>query len=85
MSADTHAHDSHAAHDHHHDDHHHDEPFITKYIFSMDHKTISRQFLITAVVMAFLAMTMSLLFRLQLAWPGEHFKIINLLLGDKWG
>jgi len=85
MSADTHAHDSHAAHDYHHDDHHHDEPFITKYIFSMDHKTISRQFLITAVVMAFLAMTMSLLFRLQLAWPGEHFKIINLLLGDKWG
>ena len=35
--------------------------------------------------MAFLAMTMSFLFRLQLAWPGEHFKIINFLLGDKWG
>jgi len=50
----------------------------------MDHKTISRQFLITAVLMAFIAMTMSFLFRLQLAWPGERFWIMNFLLGDKW-
>ena len=51
----------------------------------MDHKTISRQFLITAVIMAVLAMLMSILFRLQLAWPGEKFAFINFLLGDKWG
>ncbi|CAN5559074.1 cbb3-type cytochrome c oxidase subunit I [soil metagenome] len=78
-------HESHAHESHGHDEHHHEESFVSKYIFSMDHKTISRQFLITAVIMAFLAMMMSFLFRLQLAWPGEHFKIINLLLGDKWG
>ena len=35
--------------------------------------------------MATLAMGMSFLFRLQLAWPGEHFAIINFILGDKWG
>ncbi|HEY0029281.1 MAG TPA: cbb3-type cytochrome c oxidase subunit I [Bacteroidia bacterium] len=75
-----HGHDSHG-----HDEHHHEESFVSKYIFSMDHKTISRQFLVTAVIMAFLAMMMSFLFRLQLAWPGEKFAIINFILGDKWG
>ena len=33
----------------HHDDHHHEETFLTKYIFSMDHKMISKQFLITGI------------------------------------
>lgn len=73
----THAH-------HHHDDEHH-ESFITKYVFSQDHKTISRQFLITAMVMAVVAMTMSIVFRLQLAWPGEKFAFIEWIMGDKWG
>jgi cytochrome c oxidase subunit 1 len=79
-----HHHEHHESHGHH-DDHHHEESFVSKYIFSMDHKTISRQFLITAVIMAVLAMLMSILFRLQLAWPGEKFAIIHFFLGDKWG
>lgn len=92
--ADMHAHSElhaqsleHDAHVHHgHDDHgHHHETFISKYIFSMDHKTISRQFLVTAVVMACIAMVMSIIFRLQLAWPGEKFAFINAIMGDKWG
>lgn len=29
-------------------------------------------------------MGMSLLFRLQLAWPGESFSVLNFFLGDKW-
>lgn len=78
-------HDQHAqAHHGHEEEHDHTETFVSKYIFSMDHKTISRQFLITAVIMAFIAMIMSFLFRLQLAWPGEKFWIMNFLLGDKW-
>ncbi|MDQ3048445.1 MAG: cbb3-type cytochrome c oxidase subunit I [Bacteroidota bacterium] len=87
MSMENHGHHEHQDHAHqdHHDDHHHEESFVSKYIFSMDHKTISRQFLITAVLMAVIAMIMSLLFRLQLAWPGEKFAVINMLLGDKWG
>ncbi len=40
-----------AAHDVHHHDHdghgHHKESFISKYIFSQDHKMIAKQFLIT--------------------------------------
>ena len=34
-----------AAHAVHHGDHgHHEQSFISKYIFSMDHKTIGKQF-----------------------------------------
>jgi cytochrome c oxidase subunit I len=73
----------HHAHVHDHDDH--EESFVSKWVFSMDHKMISRQFLITAVIMAVVAMTMSVIFRLQLAWPGEKFAFINAVLGDKWG
>lgn len=73
----------HHDHAHDHDDHH--ESFVSKYIFSMDHKMISRQFLITAIIMAVIAMTMSVIFRMQLAWPGEKFGFINAMLGDKWG
>ncbi len=85
MSMENHGHHNHEGHHAHHDEHHHEEHWVTKYVFSMDHKVISRQFLITAVIMAVLAMIMSILFRLQLAWPGEKFAIINFLLGDKWG
>jgi len=85
MSMENHGHHNHEGHHAHHDEHHHEEHWVTKYVFSMDHKVISRQFLITAVIMAVLAMIMSILFRLQLAWPGEKFAIINYLLGDKWG
>ena len=63
---------------------HHKEPFLTKYLFSQDHKMIARQFLLTGTFMAFVGMIMSLLFRMQLAWPGEGFAILNFFLGDKW-
>ena len=73
-------------HAHAHDDHEeHHQSFVAKYVFSMDHKMIARQFLITAIIMAVIAMTMSIIFRLQLAWPGEKFGFINALVGDKWG
>ncbi|MFI2742047.1 cbb3-type cytochrome c oxidase subunit I [Zhouia sp. PK063] len=71
------------ADDHSHDGHHHKQTFVTKYIFSQDHKMISKQFLITGLLMGFIGILMSLLFRIQLAWPGESFEIFKLLLG-KW-
>ena len=66
-----------------HDHAHHKETFITKYIFSIDHKMISKQFLITGLIMGIIGIGMSMLFRLQLAWPEEPFKIMEVLLGDK--
>lgn len=82
-SIDLSEHAGHHAHDHAHEEEH--QSFVAKYIFSMDHKMISRQFLITAVVLAVIAMTMSIIFRMQLAWPGEKFAFINAMLGDTWG
>ena len=68
----------------HHDAHgHHHESFISKYIFSMDHKMIAKQFLITGIIMAVFAMLLSLLFRIQLAWPDKDFPILEVFLG-KW-
>jgi len=72
MSADNHGHA------------HHHETFVSKYLFSMDHKMISKQFLITAIFMAVIAMMMSIFFRLQLAWPGEEFSMLEFFLGEKW-
>ena len=41
-----------------HNEHHHEETFISKYIFSTDHKMIAKQFLITAMVMGVIAILM---------------------------
>ena len=79
MSAEGHDH----AIDHEHE-HHHKDTFITKYIFSIDHKMIAKQYLITGIIMGIIGVGMSLLFRMQLAWPEESFKIFNILLGDKF-
>ena len=62
---------------------HHQESFVSKYIFSKDHKMISKQFLITAVFMGILAVLLSVFFRLQLGWPSESFSILETFLG-KW-
>jgi cytochrome c oxidase subunit 1 len=67
----------------HASDHHH-ETFISKYIFSQDHKMIAKQFLVTGMFMATIGMLMSTLFRIQIAWPGEGFAVLNFFLGDKW-
>ncbi|HEX9979912.1 MAG TPA: cbb3-type cytochrome c oxidase subunit I [Flavobacterium sp.] len=87
MSAVAHDHDH--AHDHGHDhdhdhEHHHKDTFITKYIFSIDHKMIAKQYLITGIIMGVVGVMMSMLFRMQLAWPEESFKLFNILLGDKF-
>ena len=77
------AHEGHG-HDHHGDHHHHEENFISKYIFSQDHKMIGKQFLMTAVFMGLVAMILSILFRIQLAWPGESSDFLTFFLGEKW-
>jgi cytochrome c oxidase subunit 1 len=82
MSAITH--DTHGHHDSHEHHDHHEESFVSKYIFSQDHKMIGKQFLITAIFMGLVAMLLSLLFRIQLAWPGESSDFLSLFLGETW-
>jgi cytochrome c oxidase subunit 1 len=73
-------------HEVHHDEHHvhhHKETFITKYIFSQDHKTIGKQFLITGIIWAIVGGLFSVLFRLQLGYPDQSFPILETVFG-KW-
>ncbi|MBD3863993.1 MAG: cytochrome c oxidase subunit 1 [Olleya marilimosa] len=71
--------------EHGHDDHghHHKETFITKYIFSQDHKMIAKQYLITGLIMGIIAVVMSIMMRMQIAWPEESNPLFKALLG-KW-
>ncbi|HLL42594.1 MAG TPA: cbb3-type cytochrome c oxidase subunit I, partial [Segetibacter sp.] len=73
------------AHDVHHHDHgeHHHQSFVSKYIFSQDHKMIAKQFLVTGIIWAILGGLMSVLFRIQLGYPDQNFPFLETLLG-KW-
>ncbi|PPK86163.1 cytochrome c oxidase subunit 1 [Neolewinella xylanilytica] len=72
--------------DHFHDHHHGDKyrsNFVSHYVFSMDHKMIAKQFLITGMVWAVIGALMSLVFRMQLGFPEESLAWIKPVLG-KW-
>ncbi len=74
-------------HEVHHDGnghHHHKQSFISKYIFSQDHKTIAKQFLITGILWAIVGALFSVLFRLQIGYPDQSFPFLETMLG-KWG
>ncbi|MCA1574313.1 MAG: cbb3-type cytochrome c oxidase subunit I [Acidobacteria bacterium] len=61
--------------------HRHEPPtsFIRKYIFSLDHKVIGIQYIILALVAVIVGMTMSVLMRMNLSWPGTNWPILGTL------
>ena len=65
-------------HTHESHDHHHEESFVRKYIFSLDHKMIGKQFLIFGLIMFMVGGGLALLFRWQLAWPDRPLPIIGV-------
>ena len=69
---------AHAAHD---EEHHHHDNFITKYIFSTDHKMIAKQYLLTGILWAFIGGLLSIIFRLQLGFPDMNMTFLKPLLG----
>ncbi len=60
---------------------HHELPFWRKYIFTEDHKTIAKQFLITGIFWAILGITLSILFRIQLGFPNADLSWLKPVLG----
>ncbi|NQW27743.1 MAG: cbb3-type cytochrome c oxidase subunit I [Flammeovirgaceae bacterium] len=70
------------AHEDDHHEEHHDQPFIFKYIFSTDHKTIAKQFLITGIFWAILGGGLSVIFRLQLGFPDMDMGFLQPILGN---
>ncbi len=52
-------------------DHHEEMSFWSKYIFSVDHKVIGTQYMLTGMFMGLIGGFMAYVFRMQLAFPGE--------------
>ena len=66
-----------------HEEHeHHEDGFISKYIFSMDHKMIAKQFLVTGIFWALIGGLLSVLFRLQLGFPNADLSWLKPIIGN---
>jgi cytochrome c oxidase subunit 1 len=68
----------------HADDHahgHHEQTFISKYVFSIDHKVIGIQFLVTTLLMLMVGGALALAVRWQLAFPWGSMPIVGKLFG----
>jgi cytochrome c oxidase subunit 1 len=61
--------------------HHHQPPqsFIRKYVFSLDHKVIGKQYYGLALVAVFIGMVLSWLMRIHLVWPNWPIPGLGLL------
>jgi len=64
---------------------HGEQKFIWKYVFSVDHKTIGIQYLVTSFTFLFVGLCMMLLMRWQLAQPDQPFPVIGDLLAKILG
>ncbi len=74
--------DSHA---HTHEHHGHAElSFIRKYIFSNDHKTIAKQFMVTTLFFLMVGGLAALMLRWKIAYPDQAVPLIGHLLPDTW-
>jgi len=60
----------------------HKENFLTKYIWSTDHKIIGLQYGITALLWLLFGFILMLIMRYQLAYPETPIPIVGALLGD---
>ena len=59
------------------------QSFLSKYVFSVDHKWIGIQYGITSLTFLLIGFSMMLLMRYQLAWPGRPFpEFIAKILGQ---
>lgn len=69
-------------HDHAHE---HEMSFISKYVFSRDHKVIGIQFLFSGLFWLLIGGGLALAVRWQLAWPWQSMPIIGPMLFSKEG
>ncbi len=59
--------------------HHAPTKFIWKYIFSLDHKVIGKQYYFLALFSVFVGLCLSVLMRWHLVWPDAHIPGLHLL------
>jgi cytochrome c oxidase subunit 1 len=79
--ADGNGHGHSHGHDHGHDEHDHIHPapshFLTKYVFSTDHKIIGIQFLFSGLIFFVLGGLLAMAIRWQLAWPWARMPFLS--------
>ena len=56
------------------------QSFVSKYVFSTDHKVIGIQFLVTTLLMLMVGGALALGVRWQLAFPWESMPLVGRLL-----
>ena len=76
VGAHSHGHATHAHADHH------EQSFVTKWIFSQDHKVIGIQYTITSLLFLLFGFGLMALMRWQLAFPGVPIPVIGSVLGQ---
>ena len=64
---------------------HHEQSFVSKYIFSTDHKIIGIQFLMTTLLMLFVGGALALGVRWQLAFPWGSMPILGKFFAQQGG
>ena len=69
-------------HAEHSDTAHEPTGFVRRYIFSMDHKVIGIQYLMTAMFTAIVAGMLAMLMRIQLAWPNSRWPLLGKILPE---
>ncbi len=60
----------------------HSQSFISKYVFSLDHKVIGLQYMLTGFAMALVGGSLAMLIRLQLAWPGRQWPLLEAIFPE---
>ena len=63
---------------------HDPQTFVTKYIWSQDHKVIAIQYAITAMAIGLVALGLSVMMRMQLGFP-DTFRFISPDIGGAFG
>jgi cytochrome c oxidase subunit I len=76
---------AHAHLESHGDEHaHHPQSFFHKYLWSTDHKMIAMQYLFTGAALALIGGYLAYVFRMQLAFPGQHVPGYGLVTPGKY-
>ena len=72
---------AHEGHHDHHDDHDHgNQHFLTKYVFSSDHKVIGIQYGVTSLLFLLVGFLLIMAMRWQIAKPGEPIPVMGAVL-----
>jgi cytochrome c oxidase subunit I len=59
-----------------------DEGLFRKYVFSLDHKVIGLQYALTSLVFLLIGFALAILFRWQLAYPGQPIPVVGRWFGN---